>query len=269
MKACCINTAFAFFLFFNCPTRAQEPHVFANSIGIRMVLIPAGSFTMGSPPTETGRQPDETLHEVRITKQFYLSECEITQSEYMKVMRNNPSEFQDDRVDDYDTRHFPVETVSWHEAMDFCEQLSNLPEEKSARRLYRLPTEAEWEYACRAGSQAAYHFGDDPKLLSTHGYFGTQTQPVGEKQPNPWGLYDMHGNVGEWCLDRYEEYVPEQGIDPVITQNRTSVYRVFRGGGVALSFEQARSASRMRARPAARSKLIGLRIAVTHLDQDQ
>jgi eukaryotic-like serine/threonine-protein kinase len=136
---------------------------------------------------------------------------EVTQGEYERVMGTNPSHFKGDP-------RLPVETVSWQDAMTFCERLSALPAERSAGRVYRLPTEAEWEYACRAGSTTIYSFGDSEGSLGDYAWYdsnsGSKTHPVGQKRPNAWGLYDMHGNVWEWCSDWYDgSYYASSPVD--------------------------------------------------------
>jgi formylglycine-generating enzyme required for sulfatase activity len=141
---------------------AQEPtKEITNSIGMKLVLIPKGTFTMGSPANEELRALDEVEHEVTISKDFYLGVTEVTQSQYANVMRVNPSTFKGEK--DPDKSDYPVENVSWNDAVDFCKRLSELPEEKAAGRVYQLPTEAEWEYACRSGAKTTYFFGNDPK----------------------------------------------------------------------------------------------------------
>ena len=161
-----------------------------NSIGIRLKLLPAGTFWMGE---------DLDAHKVTLTQPFYLGVYEVTQEQYERVMGKNPSNFKGPQN--------PVEKVSWDDAVEFCRKLSELPEEKAAGRIYRLPTEAEWEYACRAGTTTKYSFGDSESELGEYGWFDKnsdrKTHPVGQKQPNKWGLYDMHGNVWEWCSDWY------------------------------------------------------------------
>ena len=191
---------------------------------------------------------NEEQHEVSITKPFYLGVYVVTQAEYEKVMGNNPSWFSakgdgKDKVKDMDTGQFPVEKVSWDDAVAFCKKLSELPEEKKAGRVYRLPTEAEWEYACRAGTKTAFHYGDSlsSKQANFNGnfpyggadkgpYLG-RTAKVGSYAANAFGLYDMHGNVWEWCQDWYDEnyYKNSPKEDP--PGPAQGLHRVVRGGG--------------------------------------
>ncbi len=160
---------------------------------MKLRLIPAGEFTMGSPGTESDRRADETQHRVTLTKPFYLGVTEVTQEQYQKVMGSNPSGFKGPQN--------PVEQVSWNDAVAFCRKLSELPSEKSGGYVYRLPTEAEWEYACRAGTTTTYSFGDSESELGAYAWYidnsGRTTHPVGGKRPNACGLYGMHGNVFE------------------------------------------------------------------------
>ena len=168
-----------------------------------------------------------------ISKDYYLGVTEVTQGQYEKVMGTNPSSsFSQKRViSKSDSSMYRVDKVSWEDAVEFCKKLSDLPEEKKAGRVYRLPTEAEWEYACRAGSKTAFNFGESAKSLGDYAWVGdnsgTQTHPVGEKKPNAWGLYDMQGNVGEWCSDWYGEYPKGAFIDPT---GPNAADRTLRGG---------------------------------------
>ncbi len=190
----------------------DRPKEITNSIGMKLVLIPAGKFMMGSPKDEKDRFDDEEQHEVEITKPFYMGVYDVTQAEYEKVMGKNPSYFSaagdgKDRVKDMDTTRFPVEMISWADAVEFCRKLSEMPEEKQAGRVYRLPTEVEWEYACRGGTVTAFHYGaalsstqanfrgNFPYGGAAKGPYLERTTKVGSYQPNAYGLYDMHGNV--------------------------------------------------------------------------
>jgi formylglycine-generating enzyme required for sulfatase activity len=255
---------------------AQTPKTITNSIGIKLVLIPKGTFMMGSPGSEIGPENKQTQHEVTISKDYYLGVTEVTQGQYEKVMGTNPSFFQGDKVaernpdtdrviKEVDSSNHPVEQVSWGDAIDFCKKLSDLPGEKAAGRVYRLPTEAQWEYACRAGSKSAYSFGESSKSLGDYAWFAGksngQTHPVGEKKATAWGLYDMQGNVFEWCSDWYDEYPKGAVSDP--TGPKEGSLRVFRGGcwdGVA---ELCKSADRAWGLPSSRIYGIGFRVALS------
>ena len=243
----------------NSVSPGSEPNVpgemeVTNSIGMKLRLIPAGEFMMGSPGTESDRSDDETQHGVSITKPFYLGVTEVTQEQYQKVMGTNPSEFKGAQN--------PVEKVSWAEAVEFCGKLSAMPAEKTAGHVYRLPTEAEWEYACRSGTTTAYGFGDDASRLGDYGWFDgnsdSSTHPVGEKKPNAWGLYDMHGGVYEWCQDWYGAYPSGSATDP--TGATSGSFRVYRGGSWFLSARFCRSAYRFRHAPGDRFSVLGFRV---------
>ena len=244
--------------------RAQAPKEITNSIGMKLVLIPKGTFMMGSPESEEGRQKDETQHEVTISKDYYLGVYEVTQAQYEKVMGKNPSYFQGPKVGN-ENADLPVENVSWDDTVEFCKKLSDLPEEKKAGRLYRLPTEAEWEYACRAGSKTAYSFDDEEGLLPEYGWFkrnsSDRTHTVGLLEPNAWGLYDMHGNVWEWCSDWYGEYPKGAVSDP--TGPCEGSDRVNRGGGWYNEAANCRSAIRHGIDPSFRFHFIGFRVALS------
>ena len=237
-----------------------------NSIGMELIEIPAGKFTMGSPAGEKGRQPSEEQFAVTLTKPFALGKTEVTQGQWKQVMGTEPWEGQD-----YVQAHkdCPATFVSFFDAVEFCETLTVL--ERKAGRLkdaeeYRLPTEAEWEYACRAGTTTAFSFGADAKQLGDYAWFkgnaldaGEQyAHKVGLKKPNPWGLYDMHGNVWEWCSDWYGDKLPG-GADPFCPEGGS--LRVDRGGGWMGIPVLCRSAFRFSDDPLYRSGDLGFRVA--------
>jgi formylglycine-generating enzyme required for sulfatase activity len=252
---------------------------FTNSIGMQFVLIPSGTFTMGSPKEESGREANEgPRHEVQITRSFYLAIFEVTQGEYEKIMGKNPSGFSPkghgkDRIAGVDAKKLPVETVDWHDAVKFCEELTAWPKEKGTRRLYRLPTEAEWEYACRAGAKehVPFSFGKSigpaqANLNTAYGAAGagkpvTRTSEVGSYKPNAWGLYDMHGNVWEWTGDWIDDYSKRKvkTLDP--KGAATGSQRVFRGGCWTNPGYYCRTAKRYPATPNSKNDLIGFRVA--------
>jgi formylglycine-generating enzyme required for sulfatase activity len=244
---------------------AQASKEITNSIGMKLVLIPKGTFQMGSPIEEEGANDDEQQHQVTISKDYYLSVTEVTQGQYEKVMGTNPSYFQQRVIGESDSSMYPVEQVSWENAVKFCQKLSELPEEKKAGRVYRLPTEAEWEYACRAGSKTAYSFGESAQSLGDYAWFNgngnRQAHPVGEKKPNAWGLYDMHGNVWEWCSDWYGDYPKGAVSDP--TGPREGSYRVSRGGSWNDGAAFCKSSYRFRLSPADRYRNDGFRVALS------
>jgi len=249
----------------DCQVLAQSPKEITNSIGMKLVLIPKGTFMMGPPASEQGRDDYETQHEVTISEDYYLGVFEVTRGQYEKVMGTNPSYFQKRVIVKSDSSMYPVEQVSWEDAVDFCKKLSELPEEKKAGRVYCLPTEAEWVYACRAGSKSAYSFGETSKSLGDYAWFDRnskgQTHPVGERKPNAWGLYDMHGNVREWCSDRYGEYPKVAVSDPV--GPREGSVRVLRGGSWCDVAASCRSAIRRRYVPSIRGNDLGFRLALS------
>ena len=186
-----------------------------------MVLIPAGTFMMGSPESEEGTYDDENLHQVTITKPFYFGKYPVTQAQWQAVMGNNPSHFKGDNL--------PVVQVSWKYCKEFIKKLNKQTQTKN----FRLPTEAEWEYACRAGSTTAYCYGDNPDRLGDYAWYvensDFKTHQVGQKKPNAWGLYDMHGNVWEWCADYWAAKYPDGPVaDP--TGPKKGKYCVLRGG---------------------------------------
>ena len=237
------------------PVFGQQAKAITNSIGMKLVLIHAGSFTMGSPVREIGREENETQHEVTISKSYYLGSYEVTQGQYEKVIGKNPSHFKGSDL--------PVEWVAWNDAVFFCGMLSDIPEEKATGREYRLPTEAEWEYACRATSGSAYCFGDSEDSLGEYAWFGELrglTHPVGEKKANRWGLYDMYGNVSEWCQDRDSDYQSGVVTDP--QGPNKGQRRVARGGDWSTSAEYCRSARRFLENPRTESNGKGFRVVL-------
>ncbi len=242
-----------------------------NSIGMALVYIPPGPLVMGSPPDETTRSSDEDQVNVVLTNGFYLGKYEVTQAEYQSVMGSNPSYFSTsgsgkDRVTGLDTTRLPVESVSWEDAVEFCRRLS-----AREGKTYRLPTEAEWEYACRAGMTTPYSFGTSlngdkancdgnyPFGTTVKGTYLGRTSPIGSYQPNAFGVYDMHGNVWEWCQDVYTEQLPG-GRDPLVTSGGSN--RVDRGGGWYFSAASCRSAYRSRDSPGNRDVTLGFRVAL-------
>ena len=224
-----------------------------NSIGMQLKLIPAGEFLMGSPETEPGRQPYETQHRVRITRPFYLGIHTVTQSQWTSVMGSEPwvGEARFNIGTDY-----PATYVSHDDAVEFCSKLSS-----REGATYRLPTEAEWEYACRAGTKTAYSFGDTAGQLEQYAWFcenafevGEQyAHRIGEKLPNAFGLYDMHGNVWEWCSDWFGEYLGGTLDDLAGLLVSSASHRVYRGGCWASFAEVCRSAYRGWLVPSSRS----------------
>jgi formylglycine-generating enzyme required for sulfatase activity len=260
-----------------------------NSIGMQLVLVPPGKFLMGSPKSEKERHNDEAEHEVEITRPFYLGAFEVTQAQYQKVMGTNPSYFSatgggKKKVKGLDTSNFPVERVSWKDAVEFCKRLSALPKEKAAGRVYHLPTEAEWEYACRGGpvsSRAPFHFKKPSDSLSfgqanfngvpygggTKGKLLNQTRPVGSYEPNRLGLYDLHGNVEEWCADAYAKgyYATSPKRDPKgpdAGPDAERVDRVLRGGTWSDPGRYCRAACRSFSRTGVRVNVTGFRVVL-------
>ena len=238
-----------------------------NSIGMELIEIPAGKFTMGSPAGEKNRNENwEAQVTVTLTKPFELGKYEVTQGQWKSVMGTEPWDGQDYVQADKDC---PATYVDWNDATEFCQKLTEI--ERKAGKLkadeaYRLPTEAEWEYACRAGTETAYSFGDYESKLGEYAWFVPNTIVVGEqyahkvglKKPNPWGLHDMHGNVFEWCSDWYCEDL-SGGTDP--TGPKVGSDRVVRGGGWRCNPGSCRSAHRLFNDPSNRFFALGFRVA--------
>jgi formylglycine-generating enzyme required for sulfatase activity len=267
-----------------------------NAIGMKLGRVPAGKFLMGSPVGEKGRGTDEHLHEVEITRAFWLSVHEVTQAQFKEVMGYNPSFFSHDgkgrpgavykadkpaggkdKLMEKSTDVFPVENVSYEEAVAFCERLSKRPAEAAAGRQYRLPTEAEWERACRgkASEAMAYHFGNSlsstqanfdgnyPYGGAAHGPYVGRTCVVGKYLANGYGLHDMHGNVWEWCHDWYGGDSPRKDMSRDPQGPREGSQRVIRGGSWSSRGSSCRSAFRSSVLPAYRSRALGFRVALT------
>jgi formylglycine-generating enzyme required for sulfatase activity len=241
----------------------------SNSIGMKFVSIAAGSFQMGSPSSEKGREDDETQHRVRLSKSFMMSTTEVTQGQWQGVMGSNPSSFSSCGAD------CPVDNVSWFDAVKFANALSKKEGLRAAYRIsgksvswdksangYRLPTEAEWEYAARGGQRHVYSGSSTLSAVGwTYENSGRKTHKVAGKRANAWGLYDMSGNVWEWCWDRYGEY-GGSSTDPVGAQSRDS--RVKRGGSWFNLPAYARVALRTGDTPDNRINSLGLRLVRTN-----
>jgi formylglycine-generating enzyme required for sulfatase activity len=240
------------------------PRILTNSIGVTFSLIRPGKFLRGSPENEPGhREHEGPQHEVAITRPFYIATFPITQAQYEKIKGRNPAHFNKSHGGG---ANHPVENVSWNEAHAYCERLNLLPDEELNGRIYRLPTEAEWEYACRAGTDTAYGCGDKLTIRDAHfapaGSKGSKTAPVGLLHPNAWGLYDMHGNVQEWVQDWYDEYYYQDcpRIDPPGPKHGT--VKIARGGCWVMSATDCRSAARRPHAPDSPSNGIGFRVVL-------
>jgi formylglycine-generating enzyme required for sulfatase activity len=255
-----------------------------NLLKTKLVWIPAGHFTMGSPQDEADHRENEGQVEVRITTGFWMGQHEVTQPEWSRVMRTTPWRGRN-AVKEGDC--YPATFVSWDDAVKFCERLTGA--ERRAGRLpagwkYSLPTEAQWEYACRAGTTTPFSFGRDAAGLIDHGWFDLNTTNAGtrpasprvrqrpvsaeryahevaRKKPNPWGLYDMHGNVFEWCRDGSATTLPG-GDDPFVEAAGTD--RVVRGGSWVLGATFCRSSRRDWDFPDDRTSSLGFRLALVH-----
>ena len=265
------------------PGHGGGDSIITNSIGMKLVLIPDGEFLMGSDKADDPDAADDEQprHPVRITRPFYLAQTEVTQGQYQAVTGQSPSYFKLAQTEVTQGKYravtgqspsyfkgsddWPVEHVSWNDAVEFCEKLNELEKGQLGGARYRLPTEAEWEYACRARSTTRYSFGDDAASLAEFAWYGgssvSKTHPVGEKRPNAWNLYDMHGNVWEWCQDWYDKkyYARSPGADPPGALQ--AACRVRRGGGWGYDPQGARSAFRYGGTPEYRDNGVGFRVA--------
>ena len=233
---------------------------YTNSLGQTFNLLPAGTFTMGSPSDEPWREPDETQHQVTLTQPFYMQTTEVTQAQWETVMGSNPSGFSGCPT-------CPVEQVTWNDVQSYITKM-NLRGEGT----YSLPTEAQWEYAARAGSTTAFYNGgitgagcDYDQNLNAIGWYcynsGWETHPVAGKAPNAWGLYDMSGNVYEWCQDWYGSYSASAVTDP--QGPSTGSYRVIRGGAYFFLVQNCRAADRISVTPAGWGNTIGFRVVLS------
>lgn len=247
--------------------RAEPFSRYANSLGMEFVLLPAGSFLMGSPPDEPGRQGNEDQHRVTLSRPFYMQTTEVTCAQWWEVMGKRmlaPRQAKPDQ---------PITKISWFDAREFARKLS-----RRGEGTYRLPTEAQWEYACRAGTDTAYAFG--PALSCAQAMYANNTgtfeedacvdyyrrqglpvdqpAPVRSFAPNPWGLYDLHGNVWEWCRDWFAYYPEGPVTDPDGPDKGR--YKARRGGSFWGGVHLLRSANRNYANPRFRERSLGFRV---------
>ncbi len=229
--------------------RLGVPAAIGNAIGMRTVLIPSGEFMMGS-------DNEKPVHAVRVTRPFYVGVTEVTQKHWRSVMGSEPGSSSSYKGRSQDAA---ANRISWNDATEFCRQLS-----VSTGKTVRLPTEAEWEYACRAGSTGKYCFGNDESKLGEHAWYGyddnagRKTHPAGQKRPNAWGLCDMHGNVWEWCQDWHGDYPPDPVTDP--TGPSSGSCRVLRGGSWDRTAHACRSAFRVLVTPTSACLTDGFRV---------
>jgi len=223
----------------------------ANGIRLEMVSLPAGKFLMGSSESND----EKPQHQVKVNS-FAIGKYPVTQAQYQAVMGSNPSRFKNNPQN-------PVEQVSWNDAQAFCQKLSQI-----TGKTYRLPTEAEWEYACRAGTTTRYYFGDNDNQLGDYAWYdensNSKTHPVGQKKPNGWGLYDMSGNVWEWCEDDWHSSyagAPDDGTAWIDNDNRSQSPKCLRGGSWYHGPYSCRSASRDWYNPDIHIHVNGFRVA--------
>jgi formylglycine-generating enzyme required for sulfatase activity len=239
MRRLCLSALFV--MIAAAPARRADPVT-----GMRFVLVPPGSFLMGSPEAEPAREAQERQHRVAIDRSFYLGVYEVTQTEWRKVMGTSPSRFSG-------CARCPVERVNYHDIEAFIDRLNHL----SAWSGFRLPSEAEWEYACRAGGMHAYGQGDTIDATRAN-ISGIRTRPAGSYPPNAWGLFDMSGNVWEWTSDSYAPYPGVAAPDaPAFTPDR----KVIRGGSWLFAADSARCALRYTHRPQDSGPSLGFRLA--------
>ncbi|MBL7132592.1 MAG: formylglycine-generating enzyme family protein [Phycisphaerae bacterium] len=229
-------------------SKPKAPRTVTNSVGMTLVSVPPGEFIMGSARNEKGRHDDETAHTVRITRGFYIAATEVTQTQWQTVMGFNPCKTRGDKL--------PVHGVSWPQAVEFCKKLS-----AKERKGYRLPTEAQWEYACRAGTKGAFGGGDPDKMAWHMDNSGERVRRVATRMPNAWGIYDMHGNAMEWTADWYGgPHDKKAATDPKGPKQGKG--RVGRGGSWLHFGRACRSAARVGIRPTWAPEHMGFRVAM-------
>lgn len=265
---------FCLFLFLNlfCISHVLGQDTFTNSIGMKFVYLQPGTFIMGSPSREIERilqnypfekQLDEVEHQVTLTEGYYIQTTEVTQGQWKAVMGNNPSEFI------ICGDNCPVESISWEDVQVFIQKLNSLEATSPSHNEYMLPTEAQWEYACRAGSKTSFTNGkligldNDLNLDTVAWYLGNSFQtvhPVATKNPNRWGLHDMHGNVLEWCINSKYRYPDYPVKNPPISYLDSGSDRVYRGGSWGDLPYACRSAYRKEAEKSYRHKNLGFRL---------
>jgi formylglycine-generating enzyme required for sulfatase activity/tRNA A-37 threonylcarbamoyl transferase component Bud32 len=278
------------------PSASALPGSITNSLGTKLLLIPPGTFMMGSPPSEPGRGSDETLHRVTLTKAFYMAATPATVGQF-KTFVNDTGYRTDAEREGYarlgdvggirtvqgvswrnpgfsQADDHPVDVITWNDAEAFCDWLT-----RKEGRAYRLPTEAEWEYACRAGTNTIYYFGDDPSKLGEYAWRGLQTHPVGQRKPNSWGLYDMIGDIFQWCSDWYFP-VLDDAVDPqgppreraasvhIPWLNYDGACRVLRGGALRSAARMPRPPDRLPANYGFRVVLDAAGIALSQAEID-
>ena len=230
------------------PAAPKPGDMFTNSVGMKFVYVPPGEFRMGSPTNEPGRHDDELPHTVKISRGFWVGQMEVTQNQWKKVMGFNRAAPEGDDL--------PASKLSWAQAFDFCRRLR-----QADGLAYNLPTEAQWEYACRAGSKGAYSAGQADDVAWHMDNSDETPHPVGGKKPNAWGFYDMHGNAAEWCRDFYAR---DPGSHPIVDPQGPAegTARVVRGGSWGHFPRACRSAARASFNPAYPLERVGLRVII-------
>jgi len=235
-----------------------------NNITFTLRYIPPGSFVMGSPEVEVEQKGDETQHNVTLTQGFWLGETTVSQALWQEVMDNNPSEFNADNA--VSSNDMPVEKISWDDSQQFCHRLNK----GTVGLALVLPTEAQWEYACRAGTTSAFNTGHKVTITqANYGGYREDTMPLRSFPPNGWGLYQMHGNVYEWCQDLFFPFDGVAAIDPVNDDDaaKSDANRVVRGGSLNCFMSNCNSASRMSLYADYSENVFGLRVAQIEPEQ--